>query len=171
MRKVIFQRSRRLKSQTFLLGVNHGHHTDFNKLVNLCPVKKLSLISTPGQSLFLNKHAGQQTGTLLKRDSDTLIFQRIVLTFRNSHFPKHFMKATFKGCVCFIFAGLFLSLNKSPCQTRKFFFYISLQKLFSFSWKSNFRILNFQIWWRHQMPKHKAKNTFLLNNVGNKQVC
>ena len=28
--------SRRLKSQIFPLGVNHGHGTDFKKLVNLC---------------------------------------------------------------------------------------------------------------------------------------
>ena len=28
--KAIFQRSRRLKSQNFRLGVNHGHHTDFS---------------------------------------------------------------------------------------------------------------------------------------------
>ena len=47
MRKVIFQRPRRLKSQNFHLGVNHGHRTDFSKLVNLCRVEKCSLISTP----------------------------------------------------------------------------------------------------------------------------
>ena len=28
--KAIFQRSRRLKSQNFRLGVNHGHYTDFS---------------------------------------------------------------------------------------------------------------------------------------------
>ena len=39
-------------------------------------------------------------------------------------------------------------------------FFISLQKLFSFWRKSNFRILDFQISWRHQMPKHKTRNTF-----------
>ena len=38
----------------------------------------------------------------------------------------------------------FLSLNESTCQTRKSVF-ISLQKLFSFSRKSYFRILHFQI--------------------------
>ena len=38
--KAIFKQSRRLKSQNFFLGVNHGHHIDFGKLVNLCPVKK-----------------------------------------------------------------------------------------------------------------------------------
>ena len=27
--------------------MNHGHNTDFSKLVNLCPVKKFSLILTP----------------------------------------------------------------------------------------------------------------------------
>ena len=65
----------------------------------------------------------------------------------------------FKGCVHYILASLFLGLNKSTCQLRKLFF-ISLQNLFSFSRKSNFRILHFQISWRHQMPKHKIRNTF-----------
>ena len=37
---------------------------------------------------------------------------------------------------------------------------ISLQKLFSFSRKSKFRILAIQISWYYQMPKHKTKNTF-----------
>ena len=45
-RKAIFQLSRRLKSKNFSLGVNYGHHIDFSKLVNLCAVKKFSLIST-----------------------------------------------------------------------------------------------------------------------------
>ena len=27
--------------------MNHGHDTDFSKLVKLCPVKKISLISSP----------------------------------------------------------------------------------------------------------------------------
>ena len=53
----------------------------------------------------------------------------------------------------------FLSLDESTCQTRKNVF-ISLQELFSFSRKSNFRILHFQISWRHQMPKQKTRNTF-----------
>ena len=53
----------------------------------------------------------------------------------------------------------FLSLNESTFQTRKMFF-IWLQKLFPFSRKSNFRILHFQISWRHQMPKHKTRNAF-----------
>ena len=38
--------------------------------------------------------------------------------------------------------------------------FISLQKLFPFSRKSNFRILDIQTLWRHQMPKHKTRNTF-----------
>ena len=38
----------------------------------------------------------------------------------------------------------FLDLNESTCQTRENDF-ISLQKLFTFSRKSNFRILHFQI--------------------------
>ena len=43
-------------------------------------------------------------------------------------------------------------------KLRKIFF-ISLQKLFSFLRKSSFRVVDFQILWRHQMPKHKT-NTF-----------
>ena len=39
-------------------------------------------------------------------------------------------------------------------------FLISLQKLFSFLRKSSFRILDFQILWRHQRPKRKTRNTF-----------
>ena len=49
-----------------------------------------------------------------------------------------------------------LSLNDSTCETRK----ISLQKHFSFPRKKKFRILDFQISWRHQMPKTKTRNTF-----------
>ena len=39
-------------------------------------------------------------------------------------------------------------------------FFILLQKLFSFSRKSKFRILDIQISWRHQISKHKKRNTF-----------
>ena len=39
-------------------------------------------------------------------------------------------------------------------------FFISLEKLFSFSRKSNFRILDIQISWHYQMPKHETRNTF-----------
>ena len=35
-----------------------------------------------------------------------------------------------------------------------------LQKLFPFSSKSSLRILDIQISWRHQMPKHRIRNTF-----------
>ena len=49
-----------------------------------------------------------------------------------------------KGCVRYIFASLFLSLNESTFQTRKNVF-ISLQKLFSFSRKSDFKMLHFRI--------------------------
>ena len=50
----------------------------------------------------------------------------------------------FKGCICYFFASLFLDLNESTCQVKKNVF-ISLQNLFSFSRKSNFDILHFQI--------------------------
>ena len=38
--------------------------------------------------------------------------------------------------------------------------FISLQKLFMFSRKPNFSILDIQISRHHQMPKHKTRNTF-----------
>ena len=38
--------------------------------------------------------------------------------------------------------------------------FISLQKLFSFLRKSKFRILDVQVSWRHQMPKHKKRKMF-----------
>ena len=38
-------------------------------------------------------------------------------------------------------------------------FFISLQNLFPFSRKSNFRTLDIQISWHHQMPTHKTRNT------------
>ena len=52
----------------------------------------------------------------------------------NSEKPElfHFkMKVTLiKGCVCYIFACLFLSLNESICQTRKNTFYFTWKALF-----------------------------------------
>ena len=74
-------------------------------------------------------------------------------------FPLTYDLSGFKGCVRYIFASLFLSLNKKIVKLGKMFF-IWLQKHISFSRKSNFRILNLQISWRHQMPKHKTRNTF-----------
>ena len=38
--------------------------------------------------------------------------------------------------------------------------FISIHKLFLFSRKSNFRILDIQVSWCHQMPQHKTRNTF-----------
>ena len=66
-----------------------------------------------------------------------------------------------KSCVCYATFLLvwFLSQNKSTCQTRKNIF-ISLQKLFSLLRKLNFRIMHFQISWRHQMLRDKTRNTF-----------
>ena len=43
----------------------------------------------------------------------------------------------FKGCVHYIFARLFLSLNDSPCQTGKNVFYFTPKALFVLE-KNNF---------------------------------
>ena len=53
----------------------------------------------------------------------------------------------------------FLSLNESTCQTRKMFFILH-QNICSLSRNSKFRILDIQISSRHQMSKHKTRNTF-----------
>ena len=53
----------------------------------------------------------------------------------------------------------FLSLNETTFQTRKNVFYFT-SKALSFSRKSNFKILYFQISWCHQMPMRKTRNTF-----------
>ena len=53
----------------------------------------------------------------------------------------------------------FLSLNDSTCQTRKMFFILH-QNICSLSRNSKFRILDIQISSRHQMSKHKTRNTF-----------
>ena len=53
----------------------------------------------------------------------------------------------------------FLSLNENTCQFKKMFF-ILLQKICSLWRNSKFRIVGIQISWRHQMTKHKARNTF-----------
>ena len=58
----------------------------------------------------------------------------------------------------FWYGSLFFKFKRDYLWNRKNVF-ISLQKIFSFSRKSKFRILDIQISWLHQMPKHK-KNTF-----------
>ena len=62
-------------------------------------------------------------------------------------------------CLMLICASLFLSLNKSTCQTRKNVFYFTWKALFVRE-KINFKILHFRILRCHQMPKNKTTNTF-----------
>ena len=64
-----------------------------------------------------------------------------------------------KGCVRYIFASLLFESKGMHLWNKKKFF-ISLQKLFSLSIELNFRILDTQILWCHQMPKYKTRNTF-----------
>ena len=64
-----------------------------------------------------------------------------------------------KGCARYIFAS-FLQVQKRALVKLGKMFFILLQKFFSFSRKSNFSILDIQISWRYQMPKHKTRNTF-----------
>ena len=54
----------------------------------------------------------------------------------------------------------FLSLKENSLEIRKKKIFSLQQKLFSFSRKSNFRIPDIQISWRHQMSKQKTRNIF-----------
>ena len=66
------------------------------------------------------------------------------------------MSHLLKGCVRYIFASLVFKSKGEHLGNKEIF---SLQKLFSFPRKPNFRILDTQISWRHQMPKYKTRNT------------
>ena len=65
-----------------------------------------------------------------------------------------------KGFVRYIFASLFFEYKrKHPSNQEKKFLFI-FKSSFFFSRKLNFRILDFHISWRHQIPKHETRNTF-----------
>ena len=69
------------------------------------------------------------------------------------------MSHNIKDCVCYIFASLFFKSNRKQLWNKQMF-HISLLKLFLFLRKLNFRILDIQISWHHQLPKHKTRITF-----------
>ena len=81
----------------------------------------------------------------------TLIQEQMILTCLENYFE------LFKDCVCYILASLVFKSKGEHLWNKE---NISLQKLFSFSRKSNFRMLDIQISWRNQIPKHKTRNTF-----------
>ena len=94
------------------------------------------------------------------------IWRRIDMSVQNWHeefdefWPKHLKISEICPLkVCYIFFSLFLSLSESPRQARKNVFYFTSKDIL-FSRKSNFSILDFQISWCHQMPKHETRNTF-----------
>ena len=108
-----------------------------------------------GQGVWTLKGVGAGTPLQIMLTSNRLHMLYMLLICCSCfmlHQPLKVLSVTFV-LVCF------LSLNESTFQTRRNVF-ISLQKLFSLSRKSNFRILHFQISWCHQMPKHKTRNTF-----------
>ena len=75
-----------------------------------------------------------------------------------------------KGCVQHI-ASLFFKSKRQLLWNLEKMSFISLQKLFSFLRKSNFRILDVQISWCHQMSKHKTRNTFYWITWEVNKVC
>ena len=86
-----------------------------------------------------------------------LVYQRKLKIIYNR---KYFLK----GCVRYIFASLFLDLNEFTCQMKKNVFYFTSKPLFVLE-KDRFRILHFQISWRHQILKvglsHSKKKFFI----------
>ena len=56
----------------------------------------------------------------------------------------------FKGCVCYIFASLFLGLNESTCQMKKIIFYFTSKPLFV---PEKNQILEFYIFKFHDVIK------------------
>ena len=59
----------------------------------------------------------------------------------------------------------FLVKKRAPVKIGKMLF-ISLQKLFSFSRKSNFENLDMQILWCYQMPKYIYKKIHFTEQLG-----
>ena len=74
---------------------------------------------------------------------------------------------TLKAVAVAFLLDCFPSLKESTCETWKKVSYFNSKALFILK-KSNFSILDNKIAWHHQMPKHKTRNTFLLNNLGSK---
>ena len=62
-----------------------------------------------------------------------------------------------KGCLFLLVC--FLSLKEISCETGRNIF-VSFKKLFMFSRKSNFGILDIQVSYCHQTLNHKTRNTF-----------
>ena len=66
-----------------------------------------------------------------------------------------------KGCVRYIFAS-FSSPKESTCNTSENVFFLR---------KSNFKLLDIQVLWLHQMLKHKTRNTFYWITCEVNTVC
>ena len=65
----------------------------------------------------------------------------------------------FKLCVRYVLASLFFNSKRAFMKQGKTFF-ISIQKLFFFLLRSNFRFSYIKSLWCHQIPKHNIRNTF-----------
>ena len=63
----------------------------------------------------------------------------------------------FKGCVRYIFASLFCMSKREHLQNKekRFLFHFKCS-----SRQSTFNILDIQMSWRHQMPRHETRNTY-----------
>ena len=61
-----------------------------------------------------------------------------------------------KGCVCYIFGSLFFKSIKEHMWNSEKCFLFHFKSSFCSQEKSDLSILDIQISWSHQMPKHKA---------------
>ena len=73
-----------------------------------------------------------------------------------------------QGCFCCIFVSLIFKSKMEHLWNLAILFFLFH---FSFSRKSLFNKLDIQISWRHQMPKHKMRNTFYWITWEVNKVC
>ena len=69
------------------------------------------------------------------------------------------MKNSLKVVSATFSLGYFLSVKKITCETRKNVFYFTSKVLFVLK-KIYFRILDIEVSWCYQIPKHEIRNTF-----------
>ena len=101
-----------------------------NYVVMMVRTILVSVMLTLYFSRILNS---QPFGNFILALPDSFITKLCFSSFVCTYFHLRGLQISFyllKGCVCYIFASLIFSLNKSPCQTRKNAFYFASKALF-----------------------------------------
>ena len=102
----------------------------------------------------LDRHYWHTRDSKLNYNTSVKIFFRI-----QKYFSIWNVESNLKALSAAFLLVLNSRLKGSTWETCKNVFYFT-SKLFSFSRTSNFSILDIRISWRHQMPKHKTRDTF-----------